>query len=315
VVPEGRLAVSSRVRTVDLVVAGYNLVLAAAWLGLTDVADGALWMAGVHALAAAVPAILTRCTAEAGAGWRVVRELYPLAAIALFWTELGHLHGLAQSPHYDAIVARLDLALFGGHLNLVWMPAMPWPAFSELMHLFYIAYYPLIILPPVAMCLAGRGEALRDMTLRLTVTYLGCYMLYLLFPVIGPAELLPHYEGALTSGALYRLTHAARAAGDSLGTAFPSSHTAGAVTAAVLGWRWLSRPARWLLTLQAGGVLLATVYTQNHYAVDALAGLVWALGLQLGLVPALTGETSAPVPPLPVRWSVRGPEPITGSAG
>jgi membrane-associated phospholipid phosphatase len=307
--------VSSRVRTVDLVVAGYNLVLMAVWLRLTDVTAGAPWMATAHALAAAVPAILSRYTAEPRAGWRLARELYPLAAIGLFWTELGDLHGLGQSPHYDAIVARLDLALFGRHLNLVWMPAMPWPAFSELMHLFYVLYYPLIVLPPLAMCLAGRGEALRDMTLRLAVTYLGCYLFYLIFPVIGPAELLPHYQGALTNGALYQLTHAARAAGDSLGTAFPSSHAAGAVTAAVLGWRWLSRPARWLLTLQAGGVLLATVYTQNHYAVDALAGLVWALGLQFGLVPALVGESGAPVPPLPVRWPARGPEPITGSAG
>lgn len=306
---------SSRVRTVDLVVAGYNLVLTAVWLRLTDVAPAAPWTAAAHALAASIPAVLGRCAAEPRGAWRLARELYPLAAIGLFWTELGHLHGLGQSPSYDAIVARLDLALFGRHLNLLWMPAMPQRGFSELMHFFYVLYYPLIALPPVAMCLAGRGDALRDMTLRLAVTYLGCYLLYLAFPVIGPAELLPRYEGALTDGMLYQLTHAARAAGDSLGTAFPSSHAAGAVTVAVLGWRWLSRPARWLLTAQAAGVLLATVYTQNHYAVDALAGLVWALGLQLCLVPALVGESDAPLPPLPARWKVRGPEPITGSAG
>jgi len=72
---------------------------------------------------------------------------------------------------------------------------------------------------------------------------------------------------------------------------------------------------RWLLTVQAAGVLLATVYTQNHYAVDALAGLVWALGLQLGLVPTLTREADGPVPPLPVRWDTLTPEPVTGGAG
>jgi len=306
--------VSARVRTVDLLVAGYNLVLAAAWTRLADGVGPAACIAATHALAAGLPLVLARHCGRRGR-WRVARELYPLAAIALFWSELGRLHALSASPHYDQLVARLDLALFGRHLNLLWMPAMPWPAFSELMHLFYAVYYPIILLPPLAMWLTGRREALRDMTLRLTVTYLGCYLLYLLFPVIGPAELLPHYEGALTGGFFYHLTHAARAAGDSLGTAFPSSHTAGAVTAAVLGWRWLSRPVRWLLTVQAAGVLLATVYTQNHYAVDALAGLVWALGLQLGLVPTLTREADGPVPPLPVRWDTLTPEPVTGGAG
>ena len=306
---------SSRVRPVDLVIAGYNLVLAAVWLRLMDAAAAAPWMAVAHVLAAATPGLLGWCRAEPRGAWRLAREIYPLAAIGLFWTELGRLHGAGDFAHYDAVIARLDLALFGRHLNLVWMPAMPQRGFSELMHLFYVLYYPLIALPPLAMCLEGRGEALRDMTLRLAVTYLGCYLLYLVFPVIGPAELLPHYRGGLTDGVLYQLSHAARAAGDSLGTAFPSSHAAGAVTAAVLGWRWLSRPVRWLLTVQAGGVLLATVYTQNHYAVDALAGLVVALGLQLGLIPALAGEHAAPVPPLPVRWTVRGPEPVTGSAG
>jgi membrane-associated phospholipid phosphatase len=302
---------SARVRTVDLLVAGYNVVLAAVWARLADGVGPAVWIATAHALAAGLPLVLAKHPGRRGL-WRVARELYPLAGIALFWIELGRLHAWNASPRYDPLVARLDLALFGRHLNLLWMPAMPWPAFSELMHLFYAAYYPIILLPPLAMWLTGRREALRDMTLRLTVTYLGCYLLYLLFPVIGPAELLPHYEGALTGGFFYRLTHAGRAAGDSLGTAFPSSHAAGAVTAAALGWRWLSRPARWLLTVQAVGVLLATVYTQNHYPVDALAGLVWALGLQLGLVPALAGETGGPVPPLPVRWETFAAEPVTG---
>jgi hypothetical protein len=57
-------------------------------------------------------------------------------------------------------------------------------------------------------------------------------------------------------------------------------------------------------------VFLATIYTQNHYPVDALAGLVWALGLQLVVLPALSaGYQRPPVPVLPVSAV---PEPITG---
>ena len=92
-------------------------------------------------------------------------------------------------------------------------------------------------------------------------------------------------------GVLHALRHhanvGARAAGDSLGTAFPSSHVAGVVTAAIIAWKWLPRPVAWLLIVESIGVMVATVYTQNHYAIDAVAGLVWAVVLQVMLLPLL----------------------------
>jgi hypothetical protein len=67
-----------------------------------------------------------------------------------------------------------------------------------------------------------------------------------------------------------------------------------------------------LITVQAAGVFLATVYTQNHYPVDSLAGLIWALGLQLVIVPAVRANYAAPrVPVLPAR-APSLPEPVTG---
>lgn len=304
---------SHRIRTADLLVAGYNVVLLAVWLRLADAAWFAPSIAAAHAAGAALPLALGRVSEHRWTGLAgVLRELYPLLCLAAFWSELGLLQALAPGATYDAAITSLDLALFGRHLNLVWMPAMPYPTLSELMHFFYFFYYPLIFLPPLAMCLAGRADALRDMTMRLMVTYLGCYLLYLAFPVVGPAELLPHYQGPLTDGFFYGLTHAARAAGDSLGTAFPSSHVAGSATVAVLAWRWLPRPLAVLITVQAAGVFLATVYTQNHYPVDSLAGLIWALGLQLVIVPAVRANYAAPrVPVLPAR-APSLPEPVTG---
>jgi membrane-associated phospholipid phosphatase len=305
------MAVSPRVLPADLLLAGYNLVLAALWARLVGTASFAPWVLGAHLMGALLPLVLARVDERRWAGPAgVARELYPLVCLLGFWSELGLIQALAPGKAYDDAIGALDLALFGRHLNLVWMPAMPYPALSELMHFFYFAYYPLIFLPPIAMCIAGRTDALRDMTLRLMVTYLGCYLAYLSFPVIGPAELLPHYQGPLTHGFFYGLTHAARAAGDSLGTAFPSSHVAGATTVAVLAWRWLRRPIALLVTIQAAGVFLATIYTQNHYPVDSIAGLMWALGLQLVALPALSASRSRTrVPVLPVSAV---PEPITG---
>ncbi|HEX2638505.1 MAG TPA: phosphatase PAP2 family protein [Gemmatimonadales bacterium] len=302
---------SDRIRPADTLVSAYNVVLLAVWIRLADAAWYAPWIAGAHGAGALLPLVLGRGRARAGIG--LLREIYPLLCLIGFWTELGAVQALAPGTTYDGSIAMLDLALFGRHLNLVWMPAMPYPVFSELMHFFYFTYYPLIFLPPIAMWAAGRAAELRDMTLRLMVTYLACYLVYLAFPVIGPAELLPHYQGPLTDGLFYGLTHAARAAGDSLGTAFPSSHVAGATTVAVMAWRWLSRPVAVLVTIQALGVFLATVYTQNHYPVDAIAGLLAALGLQLVIVPAASARYAAPrVPVLPAR-APSLPDAITGA--
>jgi membrane-associated phospholipid phosphatase len=72
---------------------------------------------------------------------------------------------------------------------------------------------------------------------------------------------------------------------DSLGTAFPSSHAAAAVATA-LALLPLVRPAwRVLVVVQAVLVLVACVYTGNHYAVDVVAGATVALVVTLMVMP------------------------------
>ena len=63
--------------------------------------------------------------------------------------------------------------------------------------------------------------------------------------------------------------------GSAWGTAFPSSHVAVALVAAVCAWRGF-RPLGALLLPAAVLLSLATVYCQFHYAVDALAGAALA---------------------------------------
>jgi membrane-associated phospholipid phosphatase len=178
-----------------------------------------------------------------------------------------------------------DRGLFGVHWHAVWRTAMPAPWLSEAMYFSYFLYYMLIALPPIAVALAARRDACRDMVLRLMATYLTCYLFSVAFPVLGPRP-----EGgaaAAAPGFFQALVARAQAAGDSLGTAFPSSHAAGAVTVAWIGCRWFRRPIAALLVVQGVLVLFATVYTQNHFAVDALVGAIWAISVQVLVVPAL----------------------------
>lgn len=271
---------------VDWVVASYNAILAMVWLGLAPRDAGVLWPALVHAAAAGLPWLLRRLP-HAPPLARALRDGYPLIGLTFFWAELGPLQALRGAEPHDLFVQQLDLALFGVHWHEIWMSLMPWRWMSEAMHFAYFLYYLLLVIPPLAIGLRRGLRGFRSVVLALMITYLSCFLFYLVFPVYGPRTLAAASLAAAPNGLFHTLVELARASGDSLGTAFPSSHVAGAATIAWLGWRWLSRGWAAVLALAALAVGLATVYTRNHYAVDALAGLLWIVPLQGALAPAL----------------------------
>ena len=273
---------------VDWIIASYNAILAVTWLGLASRDAGASWLALAHAGAAVLPWLL-RGLPQAPPPARALRDGYPLIGLAFFWAELGPLQALRGAEPRDLFVQQLDLALFGVHWHEIWMSVMPGRWVSEVMHFAYFLYYLILVIPPLAIGFHRGPRAFRSVALALVITYLSCFLFYVVFPVYGPRASDAASLAAAPDGLFHSLVERARASGDSPGTAFPSSHVAGAATIAWLGWRWLSR--RWfaILALAALAVALATVYTQNHYAVDALAGLLWIVPLQGGLAPALEG--------------------------
>ena len=278
---------------VDWLVAAYNGVLAVVWLFAIGRAAAAPWLGATHLAAMTMPWLLARAPSRTSAPMQVLRDVYPLIWLAAFWLELDLVRPALALKGIDDPIAALDLAVFGVHLHEVWAPSMSATWFSELMHLLYFAYYPLIYIPPLVVILQKRFPALRDMVFRLMVAYLLCYVAYIPFPVDGPHFLQEHFQGPHTEGVFYKVVGLTQAAGDSRGCSFPSSHVAGAVSIAYLGWRWFPRWAAWLMTAEAVGVLLSTTYTQNHYAIDALAALLFALGLQVVVI-GNVGRLTAP---------------------
>ena len=284
---EDRIAAASPIRPADRLVAGYNAILSVVWL--TQLADApfAIWIFAAHAAAVCMPWLIARSADRLSPVGRELREIYPFLWIVPLWLELDFLRGFLHQTAYDRAIVALDLAVFRVHLDAVWMPSAPAVWFSELMHVLYFAYYPTVVLPILFVWVARRSEALRDMAFRVTLVYLACYLVYLAFPVDGPHFLRTQYSGPLNDGFFYWLVRQVQDSGDSMGCSFPSSHVAASATMALLGRRWFP-PATWALLVAAAiGVMVSCVYTQNHYAIDSLAGLIWALALQLWLAPLL----------------------------
>lgn len=274
----------NRIYPMDRVMSAYNALLAFAWLLLFRGSwPLGLWLGALHLALAFLPRLIHRLPERLPAAAAAIRLGYPALSLFPLWSELGFMNRLHRPHGHDAAIARLDLSIFGIHWHAAWRNAMPEAWLSETMHAFYLSYYLILAIPALTTALLRRDEAFRDISFRLMLTYTTCFTVYLFFPVYGPH----HFEAAATqSGGFFAsLMDRLFAAGDSPGTAFPSSHVAGALTSAWLATRWLPRAVGAALLAGAFGVAFATVYTGNHYAIDAVSGLLLAVLLQTAVAP------------------------------
>jgi len=278
---------------VDHLVALYNVVLIAVWSPLAGTSAAARWMIAVHCIALSLPLLLARAPATRSPAVLALREIYPLLWVLAFWRELGIHCGLVGSTLNDVFIAGLDRTLFGVNLNVTWAPAVAIPWVGDLMQFLYFSYYALLALVIVPMLFSGDRAAVRDLTLRLSAAYLAAYVVYAIAPTAGPMAIFPRFEGPGTHGLFRLVNDALQAAGDAAGTAFPSTHVAGAVTLAWVAWRHRSRLEAWAALVLAVGIPPATVYTQNHLVIDAVAGALLGLGLQTVVLPLLTQAQAA----------------------
>lgn len=301
------MAVSMKAYPVDRLLAAYNLAMAGIWLTGWTAWSYAPVLVGVHLAAASLPRLIRRAGPGVAPPVRLLRKVYPMIWLAAFWTEVDLARWALHESANDAAVLALEDALLGGHLHLVWMPRMHELWISELFYFSYFAYYLALVVPMLWLLLHVSHDELMDALFRLMATYTVCFLFYALWPVDGPHFTGPIFDGPNGRGLFARLVDfVAIQHGQAGGAAFPSSHVAGVLTMAWVAWRYLPRWGFYILALEAVGVFFSTVYTQQHYAIDALAGLLTAIAVQGLVVPIALRflrdrEPPAPgLPPLPV---------------
>lgn len=286
------MAVIGRAYPVDGVLAIYNLVMALIWMNGAGAWAVAPWLVVAHLAAAGLPWLLRRAR-SLSRPVRLLRRFYPLLWLAVFWTEVDlvrrHLHDGAN----DGFVIALERSLIGVHLHEVWMPRMHDLWLSEALHFSYFAYYVALAVPILWLARRRRPEDLFTALFRMMTVFVACFILFGLFPVDGPRHTGIAFDGPNAAGFFARLVDVvAREHGEALGAAFPSSHVAGAVTMAWIARLHLPRWAFRVLAVEAIGVFLATFYTQQHYAIDAVAGLLLAVAIQGLVVPAVLARSA-----------------------
>ena len=236
--------------------------------------------------------LVAHAAAVAGLWWSIrpgartnpLADWLPLALVPLLYAELPHLMGFAV--YRDAIVQTSEAAVFGTQPARTLAGAAPSVALSELLHLGYLLYYPIVYVPPLTIYLAGRTEAYGRTLLTVMLTYTLCFVVFVFFPVEGPRYAWGAPAG-VPGGPIRALTLAVLEGGSSRGTAFPSSHAAVAVAQAVVALRYQPRVGV-VVAVASVFLMVGAVYGGFHYAVDILAGA--GLGIVVALAVGLRGS-------------------------
>ena len=199
------------------------------------------------------------------------------------------------------VFAGYEQQLFHMQPALVFSQKISSPVFSELMHLGYASYYPLIGLVSLYFFFYKYQEFARA-TFIILASFFIYYVVFIFLPVTGPQYYylaagvdqiaqgnfpnvgdyfathdeslpIPGWDG----GFFYQCVASAHATGERPTAAFPSSHVG--VTAILLLLAWHARNRKLLCIILPFFVLMcfATVYIQAHYAVDVIGG--WISGV------------------------------------
>ncbi len=227
-------------------------------------------------------------------GTLLLRYLYPLSLLAYWYPDTYEFCQLFGN--LDHVFARADQTLFGCQPALLFFRLLPGKVWSELFHLGYFSYYPLIALTVLAPLFTNRSLFGRTAFVVL-LSFFFYYLIYLFLPVAGPqyyfhavgldAVQAGHFPAVgdwfrfhtelgpspTPSGLFRNLVEATQASGERPTAAFPSSHVGVSTILMLLLWR--NRRTLMLAVAPLYVLLCAsTVYIEAHYLIDVFGG--WA---------------------------------------
>ena len=203
-------------------------------------------------------------------------------------------------PNLDHLFAGYEQQLFNCQPALLFSKNFTNPVLSELMHLCYASYYPLIALVTLFYFFYRYKEFSRTAFIILTAFFV-YYVIFIALPVTGPQYyylaagmdniangvfpnmhdfFATHSESlpipGYRDGFFYQCVVAAHDAGERPTAAFPSSHVGICTILLFLAWRAKNKKLFYGILPFFVLMCFATVYIQAHYAVDVIGGWVSA---------------------------------------
>jgi membrane-associated phospholipid phosphatase len=250
---------------------------------------------GTTSLAAII--VVGLAIASLGQGWRrmarIVTDWLPFTLILLLYDRT---RGVAQSismPLHEHDIVGAERWLFGGHIPTVWLQQHFYDplhvhAYDALATLVYTSHFLATPILAAVLWLRNRRLWMRYIS-RVVVLALAGLITYVLFPEAPPwmaarDGLLDPVSRQSARGWVYLLADylhdvLARAQQDGSNpvAAMPSLHVGFAALVALFLASMLRTRWRYLLVLYPVSMGLTLVYTGEHYVLDLLVGVLYAL--------------------------------------
>lgn len=267
------MTAAPRWRLVDRLLAGYGLLVTAIAFTRLD-HRGIIWVMAAH-LAIVLLAWLSARLPDTPTA-RVLGAVWPIVILPALYSSIDILNGFGAVAIHDATIQRLEYAIFAMQPARDWWRLHPSTTWSAILHATYLSYYLIVPLPLIFLAIQRRWDDIPSYLAVVIAVYLFCYLWYILWPVAGPYYEFARPSGNFVANLPARAVYGTLASGSSFGAAFPSSHVAATLAAALAALR-VDRYLGVILIAIATLLTIAVVYCQMHYAIDSAAGMVVAL--------------------------------------
>ena len=263
-----------RWRAAEIFLCSYAAIVAATALSRVGLTRGNWLVALANTLIIVWLWLVTR--PGLGPTGRILREVMPLVLMLVGYAALDVLSGGGQRAAHDGMLLGWEQGTFGMQPARDWWRGYPSPFWSTLLHGVYFFYYLILAIPALFFLARGDWPAFRRFIRNVVCTFCVCFLVFVLYPVAGPYYVFERPVGLFVDNLPAHMVYAALASGSSFGAAFPSSHVAATTAGELAAFRG-NRRLGLVLLVPVVLMPIATVYTQMHYAWDAIAGVLIGL--------------------------------------
>lgn len=203
--------------------------------------------------------------------------IFPVISVLVIFDSLGLIVHAVNRHDIDYLLIRADYRLFGGYPT-VFLEKFINPFLTDILQVAYSTYYFIPVILGVSLMAGGKREAFEKSLFLILFCFYLSYIGYLIFPAVGPRYAMNQLydrelDGFLVSRPIQNILNLLEGIKRD---AFPSGHTAIALTALSLSYRYDRTLFRRLL-VPVILLIPATVYCRYHYAVDVVAGAMLAV--------------------------------------
>jgi len=221
---------------------------------------------------------------------KILRYWYGIAVILVSFKEVYHIIHSLKLHDWDMVFIKLDYSIFGVDPTK-WAFQFANPALTEFLQIIYIYYYLMIVVYGLEIYLWKRFDDFKYVLLVLFTGFFSSYLLYMVFPAVGPRFYLHNFYSISKELPGLFLTEPIRSFinfGESIPQgvsnpiefvqrdAMPSVHTTIALLITYLSRKIKSKSFYFYLPYSIL-LVVSTIYLRYHYAVDIIAGAIMAL--------------------------------------